>query len=281
MVAGFPPFQAAESSDWWFDKLEKGRIDLFWAAHDRMARFTHVFKDFIVHMIDPDPSKRWSIDELREHDWYKAKIYRDSKMTRKVKKFKAVVERKKREELMALKESAGVESSSFTARGDQETTKIDEYMKGLASDQDFLVDSAKHLKNVHVFTKFDTKSDPLSTAARLQLAVEAAKGQITFDPSHNFHIGRVENKNGQVQFSVQFYKNESASTISDDDEKDKDAPTYTVVFRRMAGNPIDFSKAFVEVTTNKEFIVGIIEPESEPETMSVDDADGGDDSSSS
>jgi len=57
-LAGFPPFAKPNESDWWFDKLQRGRHDLFWKAHCRSVNFSEHAKDLINKMLAPDPSLR-------------------------------------------------------------------------------------------------------------------------------------------------------------------------------------------------------------------------------
>lgn len=70
MLAGFPPFQKPNETDWWFDKLAKGKHALFWQAHCRSARFSDSFKDFINKLLLPDPSKRMRMEDIKRHPWY-------------------------------------------------------------------------------------------------------------------------------------------------------------------------------------------------------------------
>lgn len=48
ILAGFPPFQSAISSDWWFHKLMTNQHALFWEAHCRTAFFSQSAKDLLV-----------------------------------------------------------------------------------------------------------------------------------------------------------------------------------------------------------------------------------------
>ncbi len=40
LLAGFPPFQIADSSDWWYRQVAANRMDAFWSAHLRSATFS-------------------------------------------------------------------------------------------------------------------------------------------------------------------------------------------------------------------------------------------------
>uniref|UniRef100_A0A6A7G7B6 non-specific serine/threonine protein kinase n=1 Tax=Hirondellea gigas TaxID=1518452 RepID=A0A6A7G7B6_9CRUS len=70
MLAGFPPFQIATRSDWWFHKLLVGRHGLFWQAHSRTAQFSETAKDLIQRLLEPDPEKRITLTQIMKHPWY-------------------------------------------------------------------------------------------------------------------------------------------------------------------------------------------------------------------
>lgn len=69
MLSGFPPFQEISSRDWWFDKLKKGKARLFWKAHARNATYSQTVMDLIQRMLQPDPAKRITMEEILEHPW--------------------------------------------------------------------------------------------------------------------------------------------------------------------------------------------------------------------
>jgi len=69
MLAGFPPFQNALKSDWWFDKLMKGKDVLFWKAHERTAQFEKGAKNLLLAMMEPKESKRLNIDQVLAHKY--------------------------------------------------------------------------------------------------------------------------------------------------------------------------------------------------------------------
>jgi serine/threonine protein kinase len=70
MLAGFPPFQKPNVSDWWFQKLFSGKHHLFWQAHSRNAYFSETTKDFINKILQPDPTKRITVADIKKHAWF-------------------------------------------------------------------------------------------------------------------------------------------------------------------------------------------------------------------
>lgn len=84
--AGFPPFNDAITTDWWWNRLDNGwkeranghlldrkkewsKHGLFWAAHERTRKFPVDLKDFILKMLHPDPQQRPTIGDIRSKPW--------------------------------------------------------------------------------------------------------------------------------------------------------------------------------------------------------------------
>jgi len=131
MLAGFPPFQKPDSSDWWFNKLMNGKHALFWQAHSRSAYFSDQTKDFINKILNPDPEKRISIADMKKHAWWKGATITNVALVTELNRRKNTVdsvkskekERKKKEK----EQESGLESSSLRrALGDSESLIGDE-----------------------------------------------------------------------------------------------------------------------------------------------------------
>lgn len=72
LMSGFPPFRETRSTDWWWNKICKGKTELFWLAHQRKAKHLEnatLVKDLITKMIAVDPNNRPSCTEIMAHDW--------------------------------------------------------------------------------------------------------------------------------------------------------------------------------------------------------------------
>jgi serine/threonine protein kinase len=84
--AGFPPFNDAISTDWWWNRLENGwkersggklldrkqewsKHGLFWAAHERSREFPTNLKDFLLKLLHPEPDQRPTIEQIRKENW--------------------------------------------------------------------------------------------------------------------------------------------------------------------------------------------------------------------
>jgi len=77
-LAGFPPFQNAVASDWWFDKLQKKKYKLFWMAHERTAKFSKEAKEIIQQMLEPKAADRLDVTGVMD-----TKFYGKSHLTKK------------------------------------------------------------------------------------------------------------------------------------------------------------------------------------------------------
>jgi len=98
MLAGFPPFQVATKQDWWFNKLMSDKHSLFWKAHERSAYFSDSAKDLINKILAPDASKRITIEQIEEHDWFKGPILSGDELREDLSARKEEVDRNKRRE---------------------------------------------------------------------------------------------------------------------------------------------------------------------------------------
>jgi len=65
-LAGFPPFQDAQSNDWWFDKLKKKKYRLFWMAHERTASFSPEAKEILQDMLAANPDERLDVEGIKQ-----------------------------------------------------------------------------------------------------------------------------------------------------------------------------------------------------------------------
>lgn len=127
MLAGFPPFQKPAMSDWWFAKLATGKHALFWQAHSRSAYFSDSTKDFINKILNPDPTKRLTIADIRKHPWFTGASISDAALTAELTRRKQDVDEAKNRQRLEKKtqeaQSAGstdgsLESETVRALGD-------------------------------------------------------------------------------------------------------------------------------------------------------------------
>lgn len=75
MVAAYPPMGQATCNDWWYAQLLAGRHRYFWAWHCKQANFSPAFKDLINRILFPDPARRVSLLQIKQHPWYRAQTF--------------------------------------------------------------------------------------------------------------------------------------------------------------------------------------------------------------
>ncbi|CAD8082819.1 unnamed protein product [Paramecium sonneborni] len=75
IAMGFPPFQTNDpnSRDGWWALIFNKQFDIFWNKCEsfRQLQFSKEFKNLIMSMLESDPDRRISLDQLVEHDFLK------------------------------------------------------------------------------------------------------------------------------------------------------------------------------------------------------------------
>eukprot|EP00455_Lapot_gusevi_P001812 TRINITY_DN1069_c0_g1_i10.p1 TRINITY_DN1069_c0_g1~~TRINITY_DN1069_c0_g1_i10.p1 ORF type:complete len:346 (+),score=165.83 TRINITY_DN1069_c0_g1_i10:122-1039(+) len=100
-LAGFPPFQSAIQTDWWFHKLLTNNHALFWEAHCRTAFFSTGAKDMINKLLEPDAEKRITIDGIKQHPWFNGPTINPAALAGELRRRKEFVDSEKRREKAA------------------------------------------------------------------------------------------------------------------------------------------------------------------------------------
>jgi len=98
MLAGFPPFQNAVATDWWFDKLQKKKYKLFWMAHERTASFSPEAKEILQAMLAPTEATRLDINQVKTTDFFNAKHLTPKELKDELKRRKQEVDLLKQKE---------------------------------------------------------------------------------------------------------------------------------------------------------------------------------------
>lgn len=139
-IAGFPPFQEAKATDWWFDKLMKKKYALFWKAHERTHKFSDESKDLLVRMLAAHPGERITWEKIRAHAWVQGDTLTQANAEKRLRKRKSSVDKKKIE--IAQKEQRTVPK---------------ELVRALEMGEDANVHAPKlgaYLPAYHFYTKF-------------------------------------------------------------------------------------------------------------------------------
>lgn len=174
MVAGFPPFQKPNLTDWWFQKLASNKHNLFWEAHSRTAYFSDSIKDFINKVLAPDPTRRMTLQDIKKHPWYLGETMSQSALYSAFQRRKAAVDEGKAKERMEKKQARGGgfqdEDMVDRALGDEDST--------LSPESDTLPESAPF--GLRVATRQETVATtrPAENASLLQHITRGAGDEL-------------------------------------------------------------------------------------------------------
>jgi serine/threonine protein kinase len=116
MMAGFPPFAKPDMSDWWFDKLSRGKNSLFWKAHCRTATFSESAKDLINKMLSVDAGQRITLAGITAHPFFNGHTLTPQGLVAELTDRKAAMDMQKDRE--ALEKKARQGQAGFGSDGD-------------------------------------------------------------------------------------------------------------------------------------------------------------------
>jgi len=295
--AGFPPFQNAVETDWWWDKLSKGhkyivasekqkfqkdkdkhiaagkaKIDLFWKAHERTRQFDSVLKRLLECMLHPYSDYRYDIRHIKQHQWYKGKMYSADELKQYLQKRVRTVVKERAQKIKKQLEEQGVPSvDNFTVRDPTNESSPDPMAANAQrldpeGDFDKYVDHVKDDLFVNTFYQFFTFAPPAQIAARLETVAVRAGAKITVSPQNNITLIRCavafDDKGGDedVIFACKQFLIDDADykeEKEDDEESDvEEQPQnqdnhnkselkkrYLASFKRLKGSHLAYQKA--------------------------------------
>jgi serine/threonine protein kinase len=74
MVTGIPPFSTATKQDKFFNNLSEDKPELFWENIGKLIgveiKLDDDLKSFLLTMLNGDPEKRLTIEQIKENAWY-------------------------------------------------------------------------------------------------------------------------------------------------------------------------------------------------------------------
>jgi len=263
MLAGFPPFQKPDLSDWWFNKLVNGKHALFWQAHSRSAYFSDQTKDFLNKILNPDPEKRISITDMKKHPWWKGTTITNVALVSELQRRKSTVDTVKSKEKEKKKKDKEKESaldgrSEMRALGDSTpseddipsappTFKFKHQVYTIAAEPVFTGDlsfgeeeetgSETKDKKPEVFDETMTRYTRFTSTAAPSKIVERV-GEVLKTLSHKFSSRdnfKLKVESSGLSFVVQVF-----SDAKIDDQ-------YVVDFRKVKGAGSEFRSAYQEI----------------------------------
>jgi len=222
--AGFPPFQNAVDTDWWWDKLSKGwkyivasekqkyqkdrqkhidagqaKVDLFWKAHERTRQFDKPLKNLLERMLHPYAEYRYDIKHIKAHQWYTGKTYNGAELrqylqsrVRKVVKERAIKIKKQLEEQGQIGSVEKFVRRDPTSKGQEEQTPMEIRASELDPKNEFskYMDHVKDDLFVNTFYQFFTYAPPAEIAARIERIANRAGAKVTVSPKNNITLVR-------------------------------------------------------------------------------------------
>merc|ERR1719412_2405772 len=222
--AGFPPFQNAVETDWWWDKLSKGwkyivasekqkyqkdkqkhidagtaKVELFWKAHERTRQFEKPLKNLLERMLHPYAEYRYDIKHIKVHAWYQGKTYNGAELrqylqgrVRKVVKERAIKIKKQLEEQGQIGSIEKFVRRDPTSKGQHEQTPMELRAAELDPKNEFsrYMDHVKDDLFVNTFYQFFTYAPPAEIAARIERIANRAGAKVTVSPKNNITLVR-------------------------------------------------------------------------------------------
>jgi len=312
--AGFPPFQNAVETDWWWDKLSKGhkyivasekqrfqkdkdkhiaagkaKIDLFWKAHERTKQFDSVLKRLLECMLHPYSDYRYDIRHIKQHQWYKGKVYNAEELkgylqsrVRTVVKERAQKIKKQLQEQNVCSVEIGTTRPGPTDDALPETTPMQKRAKELDPKDEFekYVDHVKDDLFVNTFYQFFTHVPPAEIAARLEKVADRAGAKITISPQNNITLIRCavafDDKGGDEdvifackQFLIDdadYQEEKEEDEDSEDAEQEQEATNvdqepvsrrYLASFKRLKGSHLAYQKAIEDFYSAREVMAAM------------------------
>jgi len=97
LLTGYPPFNHAKRDDQWYSPLAKGDSKKFWKQH-KGCGVPAECKDLLEAMLCYKPAKRASIEDIKEHPWFKGEVLSKSELKAQLtKKHKAARAKRKKD----------------------------------------------------------------------------------------------------------------------------------------------------------------------------------------
>jgi len=237
MIAGFPPLQQATENDWWFHKLKIKRHNLFWAAHERTAKFSTDAKDFIVSILQAKPSERLTCQGMRQHKWFQGPVYSDTEAAQQLKKLKVKVDQAKKKERMAeqkrskahraVGEELPLEQPGMDD-GEVLATLVDGSF-GEWGDSPPKFDESTHLASC---TEFESEEAPKAVLTRVVQAIKEIQGTVSINQTNYSLEAEVNTQLGLIRLLCEI--------------KEKTDDVSVASFKRVGGNPVNYYKLYQE-----------------------------------
>jgi serine/threonine protein kinase len=255
-LAGFPPYAKPDMSDWWFNKLSKGRLDLFWKAHCRSVYFSEAAKDLINKMLAPNPANRISMEAIAQHPWLKGSLISSDVLFNEFQRRKAVVDNVKERERQQKKalqgeiaEGDGVvvrdggdvvvdpelddlppiapDMAGFLAKAPEEDEQEEEDLEDEDEDLEAPTLPDEQVANV-TYSQFTSELSPQDLLYKLKQIITPMARSVNVQKS-KFKLDAMVLAGGLTEFQVRVYKTENGSLAT---------------FKKTGGNHMPFQALY-------------------------------------
>jgi serine/threonine protein kinase len=259
LYAGFPPFQHAIGTDWWWNKIELKNYELFWLAHERSRKFNDSLKDLIIKMLAADPKERYDIKDIKKHPWFKGAVWGDRDLKKHIQRRRKTVAKERMKKMREKQANMALEQKKHKYRAMPDETPVladmdmmAKHSQELGSLEDFeaALENFDGREFVETYTQFKTYTHPREIAERINIVAVFMSGECTVCKEHNLimiriGVGDKSGKNENVLFAVKQYTTEIPNQ-------------YMVVFKRYEGNPLKYHK-IVDIIFNSDEVLSVMD----------------------
>jgi len=268
MITSYPPV-TIDANDWYFARLRKNDYKEFWKAHSQWTEFSEAAKDLLTKMLCVDPARRIKIVDILAHPWLSGITLSTNDMIDEFKNRKHEVDQKK-PRLRPKPDSLDDKSTDTLQAGqvdrDIEVPTTHPILPGPASSvtswastdweeekndaqDDSFAQLYQETRQVLSFSTFRSPLPPSKLLASLKRVLEG--NQIRFSVLTGFKLDakRQTPSDGVVKFRIQIYRDDVPNGISS-----------IVVFRRTAGDTIQFQNTFFSLRGQLKDVISATTP---------------------
>jgi serine/threonine protein kinase len=217
LLTGYPPFEQAQKKDRWYAPLVYGDHKRFWKGHRGCSiQKNSQVKDLIQKMLEFDPKKRISINELKQHAWYNGKILEGKELVKALRGRHHKMEIKRRND---AKKSKDLQNSITKKRPIPD-------LENVVAPPMFPEDGVEHLRDIYTETNFK------EVLGVLNHIICENGGSVEFD-----------NENFKLTSTLKLQKTASVSSLIKFETRiwqQADSNINIVRFKRLEGDAFDY-----------------------------------------
>lgn len=132
MLSGHPCFKSATMTDPWYGLICKGMYEKFWEVHEKKKPkqegtnfYPKEYRDLMNGMLHPDPSKRFTVAQIKEHPWYKGRTVTETERKMEFDRYRKAIEslleqdkqNRREEKLQKMQEAENIKATQNTFTG--------------------------------------------------------------------------------------------------------------------------------------------------------------------